>query len=220
VADAVAEDVDGWQATSTPDGDGKTVLEWSGGSLATDRPGAFPVEFISPDTVGDLLTFPAVQRCENGEELAWISGDPAAEFPAPRLLILAPGSEPAATIDDVPLDAPGRDQLVAIVDVDNPATSVTTTAPGAESTIATTIGGTTSEPTTVAQAETTAADTVASTPSVSATPGTSVTDDSTVLTADGDNGDGGSNATVWVIVGAVIVAAAAAAAVAWRRRAA
>ena len=67
-----------------------------------------------------LLTFPAIQVCENGEELAWISGDPADEYPAPRVLVLPPGSEPAATLDDVPLDAPGRDQLVAVVDVDNP----------------------------------------------------------------------------------------------------
>ena len=69
---------------------------------------------------GVLLTFPAIQVCENGEELAWISGDPADEYPAPRVLVLPPGSEPATTIDDVALDAPGRDQLVAVVDVDNP----------------------------------------------------------------------------------------------------
>ena len=46
------------------------------------------------------------------------------------MLVLPAGSEPAATIDDVPLDAPGREQLVAIVDVDNPqATPTTTSAP-------------------------------------------------------------------------------------------
>ena len=115
-----AEDVDGWSVSSTQDDQGRTVVEWTGGSLPPDQPGAFPIEFVAPDAVGELLTFPAVQTCANGEELAWISGDPATEFPAPRLLILAPGSEPAATIDDVPLDAPGRDQITAVIDVDNP----------------------------------------------------------------------------------------------------
>ena len=116
-----AEDVDGWSVSSTQDDQGRTVVEWTGGSLPPDQPGAFPIEFVAPDAVGELLTFPAVQTCANGEELPWISGDPASEFPAPRLLILAPGSQPAATIDDVPLDAPGRDQIIAVVDVDNPA---------------------------------------------------------------------------------------------------
>ncbi len=123
--DAIAEDVDGWTATSTPDGDGNTVLEWAGGTLPADEHGAFPVEFTVAADPGTLLTFPAVQRCENGEELAWISGDPASDFPAPRLLVLPDGYELARTIDEVPLDAPGRDQLVAIVDVDNGATTTT-----------------------------------------------------------------------------------------------
>ena len=34
-----------------------------------------------PDTPGELLTFPSVRVCENGEELSWISGDPESEFP-------------------------------------------------------------------------------------------------------------------------------------------
>ena len=98
--------VEGWTATATPDGAGNSVLEWTGGVLPADEEGAFPVEFTAPDTPGVLLTFPAIQVCENGEELAWISGDPADEYPAPRVLVLPPGSQPAATIDDVALDAP------------------------------------------------------------------------------------------------------------------
>ena len=132
VPGAVAEEVEGWSASSTPEGDEFTVLEWVGGVLPADEAGAFPVEFVVPDAVGELLVFPAVQGCENGGELPWISGDPAAEFPAPRVLILAAGSEPAETIDDVPADAPGRDQLTSIVDVDNP--SGTTTVAPAETT--------------------------------------------------------------------------------------
>ena len=126
--DATAGLVDGWTATATPDGEGNTVLEWTGNVLPADEEGAFPVEFTAPDTPGVLLTFPAIQVCENGEELAWISGDPADEYPAPRVLVLPAGSEPATTIDDVALDAPGRDQLVAVIDVDNPNETTTTTA--------------------------------------------------------------------------------------------
>jgi periplasmic copper chaperone A len=129
VAGAVAGDVAGWTATASPEGSAQTVLTWSGGSLPATEPGAFPVTFTVPATPGVLLTFPAVQTCADGEELAWISGDPRADNPAPRLLVLPAGSEPAESIDDVPPDAPGRDQLTAIVDVDNPSATTTTAPP-------------------------------------------------------------------------------------------
>lgn len=137
VEGATAVDVEGWTATATPDGDDTTVLEWTGGSLPADQTGEFPVEFpvefTAPDTPGMVLTFPSIQTCDNGEELFWISGDPADEFPAPRVLILSAGSAPAATIDDVPADAPGRNQLVEIVDVDNPDATEETPTPEAAS---------------------------------------------------------------------------------------
>lgn len=134
VEGATAGEVSGWTATAEADGRGNTVLEWTGGSLPADATGAFPVTFTVPDTVGELLVFPSVQECEDGETLSWIDGDPAAEYPAPRLLVLAAGSEPAASIDDVPPDAPGRDLLVAVVDVDNPAASTTTGPAGTDTT--------------------------------------------------------------------------------------
>lgn len=132
VAGAVAEVVDGWTATSEPDGDGRSVVTWSDGRLPDDEVGAFPVTFTTPAAVGQLLTFPFVQDCEGGAELAWISGDPEADYPAPRVLLLAPGSAPAATIDDVPADAAGRDQLAEIVDVDGGADAPTTTTTGSD----------------------------------------------------------------------------------------
>lgn len=125
-AEAVA--VPGWSESATADDDG-TVLEWTGGSLPADEVGAFPIRFTVPDRPGELLTFPFVQVCETGEELAWIDGDPEGQYPAPRLLVLPAGSEPAATIADVPPDAPGREQLVEIVDVDNPDEATSTTGP-------------------------------------------------------------------------------------------
>jgi uncharacterized protein YcnI len=127
VEGATAGPVEGWQEAARPDGQGNTILEWTGGVLPADRTGAFPITFTAPDAVGDLLTFPAVQFCEGDGELAWIDGDPEGEYPAPRLLVLPAGGEPAATIDDVPVDAPGRDQLSEIVDVDNPAEEEATT---------------------------------------------------------------------------------------------
>ena len=150
VADAVPGEVEGWTATATPDGR-RTVLEWTGGSLPADQPGDFPASFVAPDAVGELLVFPAVQVCENGEELAWIDGDPEGEYPAPRLLVLPPDAAPAATIDDVPPDAPGRDQLVLPIDVDNPSgTTTTTDEPGTterpRTTTTTERPGTTEEP--------------------------------------------------------------------------
>ena len=136
VEGATAGAVEGWTATAEADGRGNTVLEWTGGSLPDEEHGAFPVTFTAPDEVGELLLFPSVQVCENGEELSWIDGDPASDYPAPRVLVLAAGSEPATSIDDVPPDAPGRDQLTAIVDVDNPSGSTSAPAPSTETTAA------------------------------------------------------------------------------------
>ena len=102
-------------ATATPCSSGPAAC------CPPTRTGAFPVEFTAPDTPGVLLTFPAIQVCENGEELAWISGDPADQYPAPRVLVLAAGLRAGGDASTTcPLDAPGRDQLVAVVDVDNP----------------------------------------------------------------------------------------------------
>ncbi|HSJ27479.1 MAG TPA: DUF1775 domain-containing protein [Acidimicrobiia bacterium] len=129
VEGAVAGDVAGWESSSAPDGQGNTVLTWTGGLLPADTPGAFPVEFEVPGTVGELLVFPAIQTCENGDELAWIDGDPESQYPAPRILVLPAGSAPAGSLDEVAPDAPGRDQLVAVVDVDNPSPTTTTPAP-------------------------------------------------------------------------------------------
>ena len=185
---ATAIDVEGWTATSTPDGKGNTVLEWKGGSLPADQTGEFPIEFVAPDTPGELLTFPSIQTCENGEELAWISGDPGAEFPAPRILILPAGFEPASELDQIAVDAPGRDQLSQVVDVDNPdAAETTTTAPGAETTTAPT-------PTEPEASATTA------TPEAAAPAST-------------DDGDDGSN--TGLIVGGVIALAVIGGGAAW-----
>ena len=220
VPGATAEDVDGWSVSSTQDDQGRTVVEWTGGSLPPDQPGAFPIEFVAPDAVGELLTFPAVQTCANGEELPWISGDPASEFPAPRLLILAPGSQPAATIDDVPLDAPGRDQIIAVVDVDNPgATTLPAAPPSAAPTSAAPAAPASTGPASTGPATTAAP---ATTEPATTAPVSTATGDTTLgldtSTSDAE-GDDGSTSTVWIVVGVIaFVAIAVTAILAARRR--
>jgi uncharacterized protein YcnI len=117
VRGATPGEVPGWTATAVDDEDG-AVLEWRGGVLPSDQPGRFPVTLPVPDEPGQLLLLPSIQTCEDGQELAWLDPSPTGQRPAPRLLILAPGSPPAATIDQVPANAPGRDQLIEIVDGD------------------------------------------------------------------------------------------------------
>jgi uncharacterized protein YcnI len=179
VAGATAVERDGWSASSTPTADGTTVLEWSGGSQPADERGAFEVRFPVPDAVGTLLVFPAVQSCENGEQEAWIETGPDAESPAPQLLVLAAGTTPAATLDDVPADAPGRDLLAAALSGET-ADDDGGAAPA------------TSEPATTAPATTAAAG------------ATTTTAASTTTTSNG----GGGSSTGWIIaivIAAVVV---------------
>jgi periplasmic copper chaperone A len=138
LAGATALDKAGWKATSTAGATGNTVLEWSGGSQPAHEPGAFQVRFTVPDKVGTLLAFPAVQTCANGAQETWIETDPGAENPAPQLLVLAAGSQPAATVDDVPQDAPGRAQLATLVAADEAQDAAGTTTPGSTAAPATT----------------------------------------------------------------------------------
>jgi hypothetical protein len=215
--EAVAEEVDGWSATTTPDGQGHTVLEWTGGVLPADEEGAFPVEFTAPNAPGDLLTFPSVQRCENGEELAWLSGDPADEYPAPRVLILPPGFEPALTLADVPPDVPGREKLVAIIDVDNPNAPPTNVPPPTTEATTSTAAATTTNaaPTTTASpttaAPTTAAPTTSHAPTTTGAPTTTAAA-STVppTTAEEDDGGSSTGPIIGVLIGAGIAVAIAA----------
>lgn len=225
VPDARAEEVEGWTATATPDGAGNTVLEWTGGRLPTDEPGAFPVGLTVPDAVGTLLAFPAVQRCEDGAELAWIGTAPGDEYPAPQVLVLPAGSAPAATLEDVPADAPGRDLLVALAasagdddDAAAPATTPSTTAPPTPPTTAApaTTGPTTT--TTDASPTTTGslpATSTPSTPSTSSAPSTAAT---APTTTEGDDRAGGSTGWLLGAVVAVVLLGGGAAVYARRRR--
>jgi uncharacterized protein YcnI len=219
VAGATAVERDGWTATTTPNADGTTVLQWSGGSQPADEAGAFQVRFPVPDTVGSLLAFPAVQLCADGEQEAWIETAADAESPAPQLLVLAAGSPPAATLDDVPADAPGRDLLVAAlagdaVDDSGAAPATTEQATTAPSTTAA-ASTTTSAGTTTAASTTTATPTSTAAPSTAA-PTTAAAGSTTTAPS---SGDGGSS-TGWIValVIAAVVIVVAVVAVVLRRR--
>jgi uncharacterized protein YcnI len=216
---ATAGDVEGFTSSAEADGD-RTILRWTGGRLPADQEGEFPITFTVPDTVGELLLFPTVQTCEVGE-VAWIDGDPEGEHPAVRMLVLVAGSEPAHTIDDVPADAPGRELLSSIVDVDNPATGGTTVAPDTTAPSPTTAAGPTTPAVTTAPAVTTSS---VATTDPTATPTTNdaatTPTTATAATTDADDeDDDGSNAGAIVLIAVVLVIGlGAVAAVVLRRR--
>ncbi len=223
VAGATAVERNGWTASSTPNADGTTVLEWTGGSQPADEAGAFQVRFPVPDAVGSVLVFPAVQGCENGEQEAWIETGPDAESPAPQLLVLPAGSAPAATLDDVPADAPGRDLLAAALsgeadddDAGGAAPATTTTVP------ATTAPATTAAPTTTSTAAATTT-IAAATTTAGATTTTSGPSTTAAVTTTTTSSGGGGSSTGWIIaavIAAVVVIGAVVAVVLRRRRAA
>jgi len=217
---ATAGDVEGFTATAEPDGDDRTVLRWTGGIVPADEEGEFPITFTVPDRVGELLLFPTVQTCEVGE-VAWIDGDPEGEHPAVRMLVLPAGSEPAHELDEVPADAPGRDQLTAIVDVDNPDGATTTTpATSPPTTEATT--SPTSAPATTTGATGPATTESAPTSSVSATtaPETPAPSDSSTAPtiAEEEDDDGTAGTVVFVVVVLVVLVGAGVGVLMLRRR--
>jgi uncharacterized protein YcnI len=75
-------------------------VTWSGGRIAPGEFEEFGVSFRVPETPGEDLVFPAIQRYSNGEVVRWI-GPPDAESPAPIVAVTEPaeeaGGQPAAT---------------------------------------------------------------------------------------------------------------------------
>ena len=188
VEGAVAADVAGWQATST-DGDGTTVLEWTGGSLAADQVGAFPVSFSVPDSVANCSpsrpcrSAPTARNWPGSAAIPPPSTPPLGSSCWHRVL---PPPPPSTRFLPMP---PARASLTEVVDVDNPASNTTSTSTS-----------TTTEPT-------------------STTTSTSTTTDPPEAPDQAEESDSSDDsASGWLVVGAGVLALGAGAGVVWMRR--
>lgn len=76
---------------------GTTITEYvasitwtaTGDPLPTNQYTTFGISARWPDAAGEELLLPAVQRCTDGSESAWIDTDHAADLPAPYLTLVA-----------------------------------------------------------------------------------------------------------------------------------
>lgn len=100
VRDPVPADLDGW-TTSIND----RVVSWDGGPLPDGDEATFSVDVLLPDTPGTTLFFPTIQRCPDGESLAWIQQpDDGTDqsFPAPAIAIVEATGPPGTTTPTSP----------------------------------------------------------------------------------------------------------------------
>ncbi len=86
--------------------EGATEVSWTGGPLSPHEFTDFGLSLKLPDTEGETLWFPVVQRCEQGQT-RWIKipveGQPEPDTPAPGVSLLAaetPSAAPAAAGDE------------------------------------------------------------------------------------------------------------------------
>lgn len=104
------QNVPGWKATATMgklpqpvESEGETITEgvtavtWTGGPLAPHEFTDFGISMRMPDTPGETLHFPAIQRCRQGVH-RWIQipveGQPEPDEPAPAVELTAAAAEP------------------------------------------------------------------------------------------------------------------------------
>lgn len=90
VTGVMAHDKPGWQVTLEKNG-GRTILAWTGGSSAPDKPDSFAVMFTVPKAPVKLV-FPATQTCgatqEHWSDVADGTGMPL-KHPAPSLTVIS-----------------------------------------------------------------------------------------------------------------------------------
>jgi periplasmic copper chaperone A len=116
VVSVTPQSVPGWRVTTKSgklaqpvDLHGETITEgvqevtWSGGSLDPHQFLDFGISMRMPDTPGETVWFPAIQRCEQGQT-RWIqipvSGEPEPDEPAPGVTLVAAGGGTAASSGD------------------------------------------------------------------------------------------------------------------------
>ena len=80
----------GWEATV--DESGPVVVTWEGGPLPHDQFQEFGLSVLMPETPGETVTFPTIQTCESGEEVAWVEETPEGgeepEHPTPAIALV------------------------------------------------------------------------------------------------------------------------------------
>ncbi len=110
VGDVAPGDRDGW-THSVETVDGLDVVTWEGGPQGADEHGHFHITVTLPDTEGEVLAFPAVQTCEEGE-VAWIDlpaedgSEP--ENPAPLLTLTAADASASPATTEAEADHAGE----------------------------------------------------------------------------------------------------------------
>jgi periplasmic copper chaperone A len=147
VTDISPEDREGW-TYSVATVDGLDVVTWEGGPQGANEHGSFFMTVTLPAAEGEVLAFPAVQICEEGE-VAWIEL-PAADGsepanPAPLLTLTA--GDPSATTtttttttivaeDPAEGEEPVSDETGGDVDVTETTAQVTATTAAPTTTLA------------------------------------------------------------------------------------
>ena len=110
VVSASFQDVPGWERTvemvpldEPIEEDGEEpiterigTVTWSGGTVEPGEFVEFGVSFQVPETPGEDLLFPTIQTYSGAEAVRWISPDPEADEPAPRVTVLAAEEEGTA----------------------------------------------------------------------------------------------------------------------------
>ena len=110
VVSASFQDVPGWERTvemvpleEPIEEDGEEpiterigTVTWSGGTVEPGEFVEFGVSFQVPETPGEDLLFPTIQTYSGAEAVRWISPDPEADEPAPRVTVLPPEESDAA----------------------------------------------------------------------------------------------------------------------------
>jgi uncharacterized protein YcnI len=82
------------------------TVTWSGGKIAPGEFDEFGFSAKVPDSVGQVLVFPAVQTYSNGDVSRWI-GSADADEPAPRVTLTAAESETTPQTTTTPVEVSG-----------------------------------------------------------------------------------------------------------------
>jgi copper(I)-binding protein len=98
VTDIEPYDKAGWALKTETHKDG-TIVSWSGGTSAPDKPESFTIMMTLPKTAGKLV-FPATQTCGGVEEHWSETGAPPLKRPAPVLTLAASTATVSVTVSD------------------------------------------------------------------------------------------------------------------------